>query len=219
MKIYLASTHLDEITWATSIGLADAVYTTPALLNEIEQDGRELIAAICRATTGPVAVSVSHLAADEAYRDARELARISDQVVVQIPFLEDTIGAIARLASDGLRIAATLVFNPAQAVLASKIGASAVVTSLSRLDALGDDATQVVSQMRAALDAHDRECDVIATFARSAAHFTGCALSGADAITLDAATLHGLLAHPLTDLGVDQWLTDLAHHQVPRVLP
>jgi transaldolase len=221
MKIFLASTKMDDITWATSTGLADAVYTTPALLSDVtvDGDGRDFIAEVCRATSVPVAVSVTHVKAEEVYRDGRELARISDQVLVQVPFVEDAIPAISRLASDGVRVAATLVFNAAQAVLASKVGATAVVTSLSQLDAQGDDATAVVSGMRAALDVHDCECDVIATFARNAAHFTGCALAGADAIALDTPTLHALLVHPLTDRGLDQLLGDLSRRPKPRAVP
>lgn len=221
MKIFLVSTSLDDIRWATESGLADGVLTTPALLAQSGPDaeGRDLIAEICRVTTCPVAVSVAHVDPDAIYRDGRELARLSDQVVVQIPFVEDALGAMHRLSVDGVRVAATLVFGAAQALIASKVGASAVVASLPQLDAQGDDPAEVIHAMRRVLDAHDGECDVMAALPRTSGQFAAVAAAGADAVAVDPATLRALLLHPLTDRGMDQLLGELSRRPKPRAVP
>ena len=220
MKIYLASADLGEIRWAAQSGLADGVLTTPALLGTVapEDDGRDVLVEICRAVTLPVFVSAAAVNEADIFRDGKDLARISDQVIVQVPFVEDAIGAMRRLQADGVRIAATLVFNAAQALLASKVGAVAVVTNLAQLDAQGQDGPEIVGEMRAVFDAHETECDVIAAFASSASQLVACALAGADAIAVETAAMHALLVHPLTDRGLDQFLTDLSRRPKPRSL-
>src|SRR6476661_705472 len=117
MRIFIATAKLDDIRWAHSHGLIDGVLTTPSLLTaEVHPAGAaELLADICQVATFPVAVTAGAVNAGDIYRDARELSKLSDSVIVQIPFVEDAIEAIRRLSADGVRVAATLVFNAAQA--------------------------------------------------------------------------------------------------------
>ncbi len=221
MRIHLASTSIDEIRWAMTSGLADGVFTTPSMMVDVDDDDdeRALIESICRVTALPVSVAVRHVDEEQIYRDGRELGRISDQVVVQIPFVEDAMSAMRRLRDDGVRVAATLVFSAAQALLASKVGASAVITNVPQLEAQGDDPVRVVREMRAALEAHDRECDVIAAFVRTPAQFAAVAIARADGVAIDASTLRALMLHPLTDRGMDAFLGDLSRRPRPRTVP
>jgi transaldolase len=220
MKTFLASANLEEIRWATERGLVDGVFTTPSLLAADGGDGgRERLADICAATTLPVSASVGAVQETDIYRDGRELARVADQVIVQIPFVEDALAAIKRLSNEGVRVAATLVYTAAQATLAAKVGASSVVIAVDELEEQGQDGTQVVRETRSVLDATGAECDVWAAFPRNAAQFLGCALAGADSIAVDAAVLKSLLVHPLTDRGIDRLLTDLSRHHKPRPVP
>ena len=219
MKIYLASATLDDIRWAVSHGLVDGVVTTPALLgaeSATPQD-RDLLVEICRATALPVAAMVASVHGPDIYKDGRELAKISDQIVVQVPLIEDAVTAMRRLSSEGVRVTATLVFNAAQAILAAKAGAAAVSTSIDQLDALGQDSTAVVRQLRAVFDAGRVECEVVASLPQSSAQVANCAMAGADSVAVSAATLRSLLLHPLTDRGLDQFLNDLSRHQKPRM--
>jgi len=216
MKIYLATADVDDIRWASGIGLIDGVVTTPALLADAgarDRDERELLADICRATGGLVFSTVHAVDERDIYQDGRELARVSDQMVVQVPLMEDSVGAIRRLQADGVRIATTLIFNAAQALLAAKAGASSVVTPLDHLDAAGHDAVEVVAQMRAVLSAGGAEADVVALRPASPARFAACAIAGADAVAVTTAVLRSLLVHPLTDRGVDQLLSDLSRQR------
>ena len=212
MKILLASADLDDIAWAASGGFLDGVMTTPAILREQERDEREQLTEICRAVDVPVYVTVHAVDGDDAYRDGKELARISDQIVVQIPLVEDAITAVRRLANDGVRVASLLVFNAAQAILAAKAGATSVVTPIDHLDQVGHSGIEIVRELRAAFDASGTECDIIALRPTTAMQFAECALGGADAVAVGASVLRHLLVHPLTDRGIDQFLSELARH-------
>src|SRR3982751_1359811 len=153
MKILLASADLDDIAWAARNGFLDGVMTTPALLREHEGDEREQLAEICRVVDAPVYVTVHAVDGEDVYRDGKDLARLSDQIVIQVPLVEDAIGAVRRLANDGVRVASLLVFNAAQALLAAKAGASSVVTSIDHLDQVGHSGINIVRELREAFDA------------------------------------------------------------------
>jgi len=212
MKILLASADLDDIAWAATNGFLDGVMTTPALFREHDRDEREQLVDICRVVDAPVYLTVHAVDADDAYRDGRELSRLSDQIVVQIPLIEDALSAVRRLANDGVRVASLLVFNAAQGLLAAKAGACCVVTPIDHLDQVGHSGIEVVRELRAAFDASGTECDIIALRPTTAMQFAACALAGADAVAVGASELRHLLVHPLTDRGIDQFLSELARH-------
>jgi transaldolase len=214
MKILLASADLDDIAWAAASGFLDGVMTTPSLLREQAGEERDHLGEICRAVDAPVYVTVHAVDGEDVYQDGKELARISDQIVVQVPLVEDAIGAVRRLSNDGIRVASLLVFNSAQAILAAKAGACSVVTTIDHLDQVGQSGIDVVRELRMAFDASGTDCDVIAMRPTTAIQFAECAVAGADAVAVGASVLRHLLVHPLTDRGIDQFLSDIArHHQ------
>ena len=210
MRILLATADLAAIQWAALNGLLDGVITTPALLGGEDRDERELLADICRATGAPVYATVHAIDGEDAYRDGKELARISDQIVVQIPLVEDTLVAVRRLSSEGVRVASLLVFNAAQALLAAKAGAAAVVTPVDHLDQVGHSGIEIVGELRSAFDASATECDVVALQPSTAKQFAECALAGADVVAVAPDVLRHLLVHPLTDRGLDRFLNELS---------
>jgi transaldolase len=211
MKIYLATASIDDVAWGAAHGMVDGVFTTPGLLAEdVDAEMRAHLADLCRLVHGPIFASVHAVDATDAYRDGKELAKISDQIVVQLPLVEETLGAMRRLQADGVRVSANQVFNTAQALIAARAGASSVVTAIDRLDAAGRDGTSVLAELRAAFDASDAECDVIALHPGSPAQFGACAIAGADAVALTAERCRDLLVHPLTDRGIDEFLGDVA---------
>lgn len=221
MKIFLASATPSEIGWATDHGLADGVVTTPLLLAEqqVGSDGRELLSEICRLVSLPVFASVTSLDPNDIHREGRELGRISDNIVVQVPLVDDAVVAIRRLVMDGFRVAATQVFSPAQALLAAKAGAKVVSISVDELDAVGQDGTTVIGEMRQLLDRAAPECDIMAVSPRTAAQFTAVGLAGADSIVLRSTDISAFLVHPLTDRGLDRFLRELALRPKPRIVP
>jgi transaldolase len=211
MKIYLATASIDDVAWGAAHGMVDGVYTTPGLLaDDGTSDVRAHLADLCRLVHGPIFASVHAVDATNAYRDGKELAKISDQIVVQLPIVEETLGAMRRLQADGVRVSAGHVYDTAQAILAARAGVSSVAVSVDRLDAAGHDGVTVLAELRAAFDASDAECDVIALHAMTPAQFGACAVAGADAVALSAERCRELLVHPLTDRGIDEFLADVA---------
>ena len=212
MRILLASARLDDLQWAWDNGLADGLLVSSSALTAETSDGDFLshLGTLCRATTLPVSAPVWSVTSEDIHRDGRELARISDRITVQVPLVEEAVVAMRRLIAEGIRVAAAFVFSPAQALLAAKAGATAVHVPIDQLDHHGQDGVAVVDQISRVFEIHGSECDVVASLPRNAAHFTGCALAGADAIAVPAPLLRALLAHPLTDRALDQFLTDLS---------
>ena len=218
MKIFLATARIDDVAWGAAHGMLDGVLTAPALLaDDAAGDARTHLLELCRLGHGPVFVAVQNIDAAGAYRDAKELAKLSDQIVVLVPLVEDTLGAMRRLNADGIRVAATHVFNTAQALLAARAGASSVVIALDQLDAAGHDAVGVVREVRRAFDSSVAECDIVAVHPASPTQFGLCACAGADAVAVTEALCRALLVHPLTDRGVEQFLGDVA--RLRRVWP
>ena len=211
MKIYLATASTEDVAWGAAHGMLDGVLTTPrSLADDAESDMRAHLAELCRLVHGPIFASVHAVDAAGAYRDGKELAKVSDQIVVQLPLVEEVLGAMSRLQADGIRVSATHVFNSAQGLIAARAGASSVVTSIDRLDAAGHDGVGMIAELRSAFDSSDAECDVIALNASTATRFAACAIAGADAAAVTADTCRSLLVHPLTDRGIDEFLGDVA---------
>ena len=211
MKILLATASLSDVSWGAAHGMLDGVLTTHGLLaDEDARDARAHLLELCRLVHGPIYASVRLLDMAGAYRDGKELAKLSDQIVVQLPLVEETLGAMRQLSTDGVRVAATHVFNTAQALVAVRAGASSVITPLDLLDASGHDGVAVVREIRAAFDSSSAECDVVAVYPSSPTRFGACAMAGADAAAVTFDLCRSLLSHPLTDRCVEQFLGDAA---------
>jgi len=219
MKIFLASVSLDDIRWATSADLVDGIITSPTMLATAgpADDGQGILAEICRVATVPVCATVSSVSAADMYQDARDLAKLCENMVVQIPLLEDAVPTLRRLATEGIHVGATLIFNSAQAVLAAKLGVSMVTVSLDRLEEVGLRSTDTINEIRAIFDGDGTECDIIAGLPRGPEQFSACALAGAHGVIVTAPVLRSLLVHPLTDRGIDQFLHDLSKRPKVRV--
>ena len=218
MRIFLATTSLSEIRWASDAALINGVVATPTVIQtELPNaDAREVIADIAKATSLPICASVPAIGAAEIYKGAKELGKIAEHLIVAVPFIEDAAPAIRRLAADGVTVAATLVYSAAQGILAAKAGASMITIAIDALESVGQDATAVVRELRAAFDHNATECDIAAAAPATSASFSACAAAGADIAILTPAALHSLLQHPLTDRGLDRFLGDISRRAKPR---
>ncbi|HEU4563930.1 MAG TPA: transaldolase family protein [Gemmatimonadaceae bacterium] len=210
MKIHLDSASTADIEWATSTGLIDGIATDPSSLarESDETDPRAHISRLARLTDGPVTVEVVAVDAAEMYREGKELAKLADNIVVRIPMIEEGIVAIRRLAIDGVRVNTTLIFTAAQALLAAKAGAAFVSPFIGRLDDIGHDGLGVLRDIREVFDRFHFDCEVMVESVRSPGHFIECAKVGADIAAVPVDVLRSLLLHPLTDRGLDQYLSD-----------
>jgi len=218
MNIYLESVNVEEIRVAASAGLADGVAFSNVALSADAPDAsaKERLEEISREFALPICVPVGAVTSADIYSEARELAKVSDHIIVQIPLVEDSLVPMARLSAEGVMICATFVFNGAQAVIAAKAGASAVRVTLSELENYGQSGAMTLAQIKNVLDVGGEECDVMAASPRTAIEFSECATAGADIICLTPETLRGLIVHPFSDRGVDRFLSDLAKRPKPR---
>ncbi|HEX5437455.1 MAG TPA: transaldolase family protein [Gemmatimonadaceae bacterium] len=221
MKILLETADLTEIRWATGIGLAEGVMAPAlALAQQVpSEEARDYLAELCQAVPGPVLTDVMSLQADEIYREGRELSRIADNVALNIPAIEEGLRATRRLAREGVRVNSTLVFAPAQALLAAKAGAAYVSLCVSGLADTGTDGLTLVRAVHDIFDNYVLECDLLVTSIHDAAQFTEAARVGANGAVVSPSLLHALLVHPLTDRSLDQmlnaWSKQLAHGRTP----
>ncbi|MGD0484926.1 MAG: fructose-6-phosphate aldolase [Gemmatimonadales bacterium] len=210
MKIHLDSADMAEIRWAASAGLIDGVTTDPTLISHAAgaRDPRDLLQEICGLVAGPVTAQVVAVDTEGMYREGKELARLADNIVVQVPMIEDGLAAARRLAAEGVDVNVTLVFSAMQGLLAARAGAAYVSPFVGRLDDAGQDGMEVVGQLRTIFRTYDVEAQILAASLRHPRHVLQAALAGADVAAVPAEVLRQLLLHPLTDRGLDRFLND-----------
>lgn len=218
MNIYLESVSLDEIRNAAAAGLADGVAFSHVAFSADTPDAdvRERLEEISREFAFPVCIPVGAVASADIYTEARDLAKVSDHIVVQIPLVEDSLIPIAKLSTEGVVICATFVFSAAQALIAAKAGASVVQVTLRDLETVGQSGAQTLAEIKNVLEAGGEECDVMAASPLTAHQFSDCVTAGADIVCVTPETLRGLTIHPLSDRAVDRFLSDLAKRPKPR---
>lgn len=206
MKLFIDTANVSEIqdmAW-----LVDGVTTNPSLVAKEGRAFRDIITEICQWVNGPISAEVIALEADAMVAEARELATMHENVVIKIPMSEDGMKAVRRLSSDGIRTNVTLVFSANQALLAAKCGATFVSPFVGRLDDIGGDGMQLISEIRTCFDAYGFDTEILAASIRHPRHVLDAALLGADVATVPYAILKKLFRHPLTDLGIERFLKD-----------
>jgi transaldolase len=221
VNILLESASLPDVTRAAESRLADGAYVTPAALDAdaFGLDPVAQIEAIARRTAWPIYAMAAAVTADDLYNLGRELARVGDEIVVVVPFVEDGMEALRRLSTEGIRVAASFVVTPAQALLAAKSGATAVAIAADQLDRHGEDASAVLRDTCDLFRRHAIACDVISVAGTSPRLAAMGMRDGADAVTVTVDALRALAQHPLTDRGLDQLLGELSRRPRPRSLP
>ncbi len=208
MKIFLDTAIVDEIRAAAAWGVVDGVTTNPTLIAKSGRRFEEVVAEICAIVDGPVSAEVTAEEAEGMVREALPLAAIHKNVVIKVPLTGEGLKAAHALKARGIRTNATLVFSPAQALLAAKAGASYVSPFLGRLDDVGHAGMELVEQIRALFDNYDFGCEIIAASIRSPLHVIGAALAGSDVATVPYKVLEQCLRHPLTDRGLEIFTED-----------
>ena len=213
MKIFLATASTDDVAWGAAHGMLDGVLTSPGLLADDADAERARTSPSCAASsTVPIFASVHSVDAASAYRDGKELAKLSDQIVVQLPLVEETLGAMRRLQADGVRVVgdAGLQHGAGAARRARRRVQRRHRRSIASMPR-DTTASAIVRDIRAAFDASDAECDVIALQRRRRRRSSARAPSPAPTPSPSPADLcRALLVHPLTDRGIDQFLGDVA---------
>ncbi len=209
MKFFVDTADVAEIRELAATGLLDGVTTNPSLVAKAGRDFKEIIAEICEVVSGPVSAEVAALDTDGMLKEGRALAKIANNVTVKVPLTWAGLKACKALTSEGTLVNVTLCFSANQALLAAKAGATFVSPFIGRLDDIGLDGMDLIREIRTIYDNYPAlKTEILAASIRSVGHVRQAALIGADVATVPPGVLKALVAHPLTDKGVEMFLAD-----------
>ncbi len=212
MKFFIDTANLDQIREANELGILDGVTTNPSLMAKEGIKGKEAIMqhykTICEMVDGPVSAEVLGTSFDEIIAEGKELVKIHKNIVVKVPMIKDGIKAIKWFTDNDIQTNCTLVFSAGQALLAAKAGATYVSPFIGRIDDSSWDGVQLIEQIVGLYNAQGFMTEVLAASIRNPLHIVRCAEAGADVCTCPLPSIMGLLKHPLTDIGLAQFLND-----------
>lgn len=190
------------------MGVLDGVTTNPSLAAKEDAPYREILTEICKIVPGPVSAEVLATDTEGMLKEAEELVRIADNIVVKIPTILEGLKAIKSLTERQIKTNATLVFSPTQALLVAKAGASYVSPFVGRLDDISTDGMELISDIVNIYSNYVFETQVLVASVRNPIHVVQSALIGADVCTMPLNVITQLIKHPLTDIGLEKFLAD-----------
>ena len=214
MKFFIDTANLKEIAEAHDMGILDGVTTNPSLMAKEGITGKENILQhylnICNIVDGPVSAEVIATDFEGMVKEGEELAALHKNIVVKIPMLAEGLKAIKYFSNKGIRTNCTLIFSAGQALVAAKAGATYISPFLGRLDDVSTDGLQLIEQIRLIYDNYAFDTEILAASVRHPMHIINCASIGADVMTGPLSAIKALVKHPLTDIGLQQFLADHA---------
>lgn len=208
MKIFIDTASIKEIREAASLGLLDGVTTNPSLVAKEGKDFRAMLDEILAIVDGPVSAEVIATDNEGILKEGRELAAIHKNIVVKVPLIKEGLKAVRTFSEEGIKTNVTLCFSPSQALLAAKAGASYISPFVGRLDDISHNGMQLIEEIVQIYRNYDYETEVLVASIRHPLHFVEAALIGADVCTMPFSVIDKLFSHPLTDNGLDKFLSD-----------
>ncbi|MFH1083907.1 MAG: fructose-6-phosphate aldolase [Pseudomonadota bacterium] len=208
MKFFIDTASIEEIKRAKELGMVDGVTTNPSLVAKEGREFKGLIKEIAGIVDGPVSAEVVSLDAEGMVREARELAAVADNMVIKIPLVEEGLKAVRVLTEEGIKTNVTLCFSPVQALLAAKAGAAYISPFVGRLDDISHVGMDLVEQILTIYENYAFDTEVIVASIRNPIHVLDAALMGADIATIPFKVIQQLIKHPLTDIGLSNFLSD-----------
>ncbi|NPA34472.1 MAG: fructose-6-phosphate aldolase [Chlorobi bacterium] len=212
MKIFVDTANLDEIKELAEMGIIDGVTTNPSLMAKVgvvgEENVKEHYKKICEIVNGDVSAEVISTDYEGILKEARELAKIHKNIVVKVPMIPDGIKAIKTLSAEGIRTNCTLVFSANQALLAAKAGATYVSPFIGRLDDRAQEGVVLIEEIKQIFDNYCFSTQILAASIRSPLHMKQVAMIGSDVATAPYKVIKQMFEHPLTDLGLEKFLSD-----------
>lgn len=208
MKFFIDTANLEEIKDAAAMGVLDGVTTNPSLAAKETAPYKEILIEICKVVSGPVSAEVLATDYDGMIKEAEELVKIADNIVVKIPTILEGLKAIKTLSNNGIMTNATLVFSPMQALLVAKAGATYVSPFIGRLDDISTQGMGLIDQIVNIYHNYAYNTEVLVASVRHPMHVVEAAMIGADVVTMPYKVIHQLIKHPLTDIGLEKFLSD-----------
>jgi len=209
MKFFVDTADVAIIKELAATGLLDGVTTNPSLVAKEGRDFKTVVREICEIVPGPVSAEVAATDYEGMVAEGRVLAALAKNVCIKVPLTWDGLKACRTLASEGNMVNVTLCFSANQALLAAKAGATFVSPFIGRLDDIGLDGMELIREIRVIYDNYpDLTTDILAASIRTVNHVKQAAMIGADVATLPPSVLQSLVKHPLTDIGLRQFVAD-----------
>ncbi len=214
MKFFIDTANLDQIKEANDLGILDGVTTNPSLMAKEGIFGEEAVInhykTICELVDGDVSAEVISTDYNGIIAEGEKLAALHENIVVKVPMIKDGIKAIKYFSSKGIRTNCTLVFSAGQAILAAKAGATYLSPFIGRIDDMNWDGMELIKQIADIYDIQGYDTEILAASIRNPLHIVKSAEAGAHVVTCPLSAILGLLKHPLTDIGLAQFLADHA---------
>ncbi len=208
MKFFIDTANIDEIKEAAELGILDGVTTNPSLLAKVKGNREKILKQICEIVDGPVSGEVVATDAAGMIEEGLALAKINHNVCIKIPITREGLKAIKALAGKGIKVNATLIFQPTQALMAAKAGAAFVSPFIGRLDDISHNGMNLIEQILTIFDNYDLTTEVIVASLRHPMHVVEAAMLGADIVTVPYNVITKLLNHPLTEIGLAKFMKD-----------
>lgn len=209
MKIFIDTANLNEIKEANDMGLLDGVTTNPSLVaKEGHKDFKSMLESICAIVNGDISAEVVSTDYEGIVKEGRELAKIHPNIVVKVPLIKEGLKAVRTFSDEGIKTNVTLCFSPSQAVLAAKAGAYIISPFVGRLDDISQNGMELIAQMVTIYRNYDYQTKILVASVRHPLHFVDSCMLGADIATMPFKVIEQLAKHPLTDIGLSNFLKD-----------
>ncbi len=209
MKIFIDTANLDEIKEAASFGILDGITTNPSLMSkEGHKDAKKFYETICKIVSGPVSAEVISKDCESIVKEGKELSKIAPNIYVKVPLIREGLKAVKIFSEEGIHTNVTLCFSPSQAVLAAKAGANIVSPFIGRLDDISQNGMQLIEQIIQIYGNYGYNTEILVASVRHPMHFVESCMLGADICTMPFKVIELLVKHPLTDVGLEKFISD-----------
>ena len=208
MKFFIDTANVEDIKEIASWGVVDGVTTNPSLIAKEGRDFEEVVREITTIVDGPISAEVIALDHEGMLKEARELAKIHENITIKIPMTKEGLIAVHTLSQEGIKTNVTLIFSATQALLAAKAGATFVSPFLGRLDDLSQRGMDLIGEIVEIFALYDIDTEIIAASVRHPLHVKEIAMTGCDIATIPPAVFRKMIEHPMTDLGIERFLKD-----------
>ncbi|MBI9071720.1 MAG: fructose-6-phosphate aldolase [Melioribacteraceae bacterium] len=208
MKFFIDTANIDEIREAEALGILDGVTTNPSLVAKEGKEFIPLLKEIVEIVDGPVSAEVVSTDYEGIIREAEDLVKIHKNIVIKVPLIKEGLKAVKTLSEKGIKTNVTLCFSPSQALLAAKAGATYISPFVGRLDDISHDGMELIAQIIEIYDNYNFATEVLVASIRHPLHLVDAARMGADVATMPLSVIDKLFKHPLTDLGLEKFLSD-----------
>lgn len=208
MKFFLDTANVDQIKRINDLGLCDGVTTNPSLIKKEGRDFKEVVTEIASIVDGPISAEVTSYDYEEMVKEATEISKWAENIVVKIPMTEDGLKAINTLSKKGIKTNCTLIFSVSQGLMAAKAGATYISPFVGRIDDMGEDGGELIYNLKQVLNNYGLDTQIIAASIRTNKHLEDAALAGSHIATIPGKLFEKLWTHPLTSQGIENFKKD-----------